>query len=199
MHFVQSRCAPLSHIGATQLGCSLSSAIVLNVLLPNCPLLFYPIVPLFIVWASNLYGRAGPLHVHFNKNCYCISTGIILENERRHWKCLFSRLICSLIHLSSSTSSVLTCPPPKDPLHASSPAQPAPRRRLLLPLFFQSSSSPLLSSSLRDPSSSLTLIVLSLFTKAFHHQGRRCFSQAPAFFSNPRRLFIFCAGWRSAL
>ena len=69
--------------------------------------------------------------------------------KKKQCKPLFSRLICPLIHLSSSTSSVLTCPPPKDPLHASSPAQPAPRRRLLLPLFFQSSSS-----SLRDPLSS---------------------------------------------
>ena len=163
-----------------------------TVLLPNCPLLFYPIVPLFIVWASNLYGRAGPLHVHFNKNCYCISTGIILENERRHWKCLFSRLICSLIHLSSSTSSVLTCPPPKDPLHASSPAQPAPRRRLLLPLFFQSSSSPLLSSSLRDPSSSLTLIVLSLFTKAFYIKVDAAFSCSCLFLKPQTIIHILC-------
>ena len=83
-----------------------------------------------------------------------VHTGITLEKRKRHWKSLFSRLICPLIHLSSSTSSVLTCPPPKDPLHASSPPQPAPRRRLLLPLFFQSSSSPPLSSSLRDPSPS---------------------------------------------
>ena len=158
--------------------------------LPNCPTLHcLSIQPVRSSWTSACSFQQKLLLYQY----WLGDTGIILENERRHWKCLFSRLICSLIHLSSSTSSVLTCPPPKDPLHASSPAQPAPRRRLLLPLFFQSSS------SLRDPSSSLTLIVLSLFTKAFHHQGRRCFSQAPAFFSNPRRLFIFCAGWRSAL
>ena len=113
-------------------------------------------------------------------------TGITLENERRHWKCLFSRLICSLIHLSSSTSSVLTCPPPKDPLHASSSAQPAPRRRLLLPLFFQSSS------SLRDPSSSLTLIVLSLFTKAFYIKVDAAFSCSCLFLKPQTIIHILC-------
>ena len=149
MHFVQSRCcAPLSHIGATQLGCLLFSLLQLYC----CPIVLFSFTQsthnyLLFKHPTSVI-QAVPLHILIDGIvAWLVHTGTF-RTQKRHWKSLFSRLICPLIHLSSSTSSVLTCPPPKDPLHASSPPQPAPRRRLLLPLFFQSSSSPPFSSFL---------------------------------------------------
>ena len=191
MHFVQSRCAPLiPHSLSHSTGLSLSS------------LSYYSPIVLFSFTQStdnySLFDRptytveAVPLHLHFLPLLLHFSAwpdwSILALHQKRHWKSLFSRLICPLIHLSSSTSSVLTCPPPKDPLHASSPAQPAPRRRLLLPLFFQSSSF-----SLRGPSSSPeTLIVLSLFTQAFSHQGRCFYSRFSLFLKPQTIIHILC-------
>ena len=116
---------------------------------------------------------------------------------------LLCRLICPLIHRCSSTSSVLTCPPPKDPLHTSCPAPPAPRRRppASCPSFSNHPPSPPLSFVRRDllyifrPFSWLSLSLLislpwlsdvkvSVFTPGI---------------LNLRRLFIFCAGRCSAL
>ena len=175
MHFVQSRCAPLiPHSLSHSTGLSLSS------------LSYYsPIVLFSFIQSTDNYSL-------FDRPTYTVEAVYMHFDfallQKGHWKSLFSRLLCPLIHLSSSTSSVLTCPPPKDPLHASSPPQPAPRRRLLLPLFFQSSSS-----SLRGPSSSPeTLIVLSLFTQAFSHQGRCFYSRFSLFLKPQTIIHILC-------
>ena len=100
---------------------------------------------------------------------------------------LLCRLICPLIHRCSSTSSVLTCPPPKDPLHTSCPAPPAPRRRppASCPSFSNHPPSPPLSFVRRDllyifPPFFVTFIVpFDLFTRAFRRQGLRFYPRHP--------------------
>ena len=106
---------------------------------------------------------------------------------KRCCMCLLCRLICPLIHRCSSTSSVLTCPPPKDPLHTSCPAPPAPRRRppASCPSFSNHPPSPPLSFVRRDllyifpPFFVAFVVPFDLFTLAFRRQGLRFYPRHP--------------------